>query len=42
MTAKQPDIQALENWRRLGLVQRGFPESLAERMAGVSATTSIS
>jgi hypothetical protein len=33
MTAKQPDIQALENWRRLELVQCGFPETLAARVA---------
>lgn len=33
MTPKQQDVQALENWRRLELVQRGFPESLARRVA---------
>jgi hypothetical protein len=33
MTPQQPDDRALENWRRLELVQRGFPESLAGRVA---------
>lgn len=33
MPPKHQDDQALENWRRLELIQRGFPESLARRVA---------
>jgi hypothetical protein len=34
MTSQEPDTGALENWRRLELVQAGFPEPLAARVAG--------
>lgn len=33
MSGKQSDDRALENWRRLELIQRGFPGPLAERVA---------
>lgn len=33
MTPKQQDDQALANWRRLELIQCGFPEPLAGRVA---------
>jgi hypothetical protein len=33
MSGKQSDDRALENWRRLELIQRGFPRPLAERVA---------
>jgi len=33
MAAKQRDAQAVVNWRRMELVQCGFPPELAERVA---------
>lgn len=34
MTPKQKHDRALEKWRRLELIQCGFPESLAAHVAG--------
>ena len=33
MGAEQRDAQAVVNWRRMELVQSGFPPELAERVA---------
>jgi hypothetical protein len=33
MPAKHPDVQAVVDWRRMELVQCGFPRHLATRVA---------